>query len=75
MKLKLGRGAGGARNAASFSTLLGKRKENKGQEGEVLGVNDTMYLCHGVFTDHISILSTSGQKHRSTEEKYNYVNT
>ena len=53
MKLKLGRGAGGARNAASFSTLLCKRKENKGQVGEVLGVNDTMYLCHGVFTDQL----------------------
>ena len=53
MKLKLERGAGGARNAASFSTLLGKRKENKGQVGEVLGVNDTIYLCHGVFTDQL----------------------
>ena len=53
MKFKLGRRAGGARNAASFSTLLGKRKENKGQVGEVLGVNDTIYLCHGVFTDQL----------------------
>jgi len=55
MKFKLGRGAVGARNAASFSTLLQvrKRKENKGQEGEVLGVNDPMYLCHGVFTDQL----------------------
>ena len=54
MKFKLGRRAGGAQNAASFSTLLRKRKENKGQEGKVLGVNDPMHLCHGVFTDHIS---------------------
>ena len=54
MKFKLGRRAGGAQNAASFSTLLRKRKENKGQEGKVLGVNDPMYLCHCVFTDHIS---------------------
>ena len=51
-----------------FFTLLRKRKENKGQEGKVLGVDDPMYLCHGVFTDHISILSTGGQKHRSAEE-------
>ena len=68
MKFKLGRRAGGAQNAASFSTLLLKRKENKGQEGEMLAVNDPMYLCHRVFTDHISILSTSGKKHRSAEE-------
>ena len=68
MKFKLGRRGGGAQNAAFFSTLLRKRKENKGQEGEVLAVNDPMYLCHGVFTDHISILSTGGQKHRSAEE-------
>ena len=45
MKFKLGRRAGGAQNAASFSTLLRKRKENKGQESKVLGVNDPMYLC------------------------------
>ena len=39
----------------------------------MLAVNDPMYLCRGVFTDHISILSTSGQKHRSAEEQYNYL--